>query len=224
MMNDVLSYIKTNNKNKREYYIHGGIPVYIKDFFDSENVSIEEFIDEIETRIPRQFLQNVEVVYIGNFPDLVDRNAAYADGAIYITNREPTTHDMLENVIHEIAHSIELEYQSEIYNNNELRNEFLGKRKRLQSILDAEGFKFPEKFYLNIKYSEDFDRFLSDSVGYPTLLSLTIGLFVSPYGATSLMEYFANGFEKYYLGESRLVKEVSPVLYNIITTLSTESD
>ena len=30
-----------------------------------------------------------------------------ADGAIYISNREPTTHDMLESVIHEIAHSIE---------------------------------------------------------------------------------------------------------------------
>jgi len=53
---------------------------------------------------------------------------------------------------------------------------------------------------------------------------LTMGLFASPYGATSLKEYFANGFEKFYLGETRLVKATSPVLYNILTKLHTESD
>jgi hypothetical protein len=52
-----------------------------------------------------------------------------------------------------------------------------------------------------------------------------MGLFVSPYGATSLQEYFANGFEKYYLGESKAVKDISPVLYNVLYSLHTiESD
>ena len=82
----------------------------------------------------------------------------------------------------------------------------------------------PEKYYLNSEYSPSFDEFLSDVVGYPTLVSLTMGLFASPYGATSLQEYFANGFEKYYLGLGRRVKEVSPALYNIITNLNSESD
>ena len=228
-MNDLdtsLDYIRENISQKREYYIHSQfdtIPILIKDPFMSDEVNMEEFIDEIETRIPRHLLQNIEIIYVGDFPDLDGRNAAYIDGAIYITNKEPTTHDILENVIHEIAHSIESTYGIQIYSDNKLQNEFLGKREKLKAILDAQGYEFPEKYYTNTEYTEAFDEFLSDSVGYPTLLNLTMGLFASPYGATSLREYFANGFEKFYLGESRLVKETSPVLYNTIAKLRTES-
>ena len=221
-----MDYIRESASKRREYYIHSRfdtIPILIKDPFMSDEVNMEEFIDEIETRIPRHLLQNIEIIYVGDFPDLDGRNAAYIDGAIYITNKEPTTHDILENVIHEIAHSIESTYGTQIYSDNKLQNEFLGKREKLKAILDAQGYEFPEKYYINTEYTRAFDEFLSDRVGYPTLLSLTMGLFASPYGATSLREYFANGFEKFYLGESRLVKETSPVLYNTIAKLRTES-
>ena len=105
-----------------------------------------------------------------------------------------------------------------------LQNEFLGKRERLKAILSAQGYGLPEKYYADVEYSKKFDYFLSDEVGYPTLLSLTMGLFASPYGATSLREYFANGFEKYFLGHGRRVKEVSPVLFNILNAVYKESD
>jgi len=131
---------------------------------------------------------------------------------------------MLEDVIHEVAHAVEEEQGDLIYGDDELRKEFLGKRLRLKSILDANGYQIPEKYYTNMEYNESFDTFLSDTIGYPKLLTLTMGLFVSPYGATALNEYFANGFEKYYLGSGKLVKDVSPVLYNTITNLRTESD
>tara|TARA_R110000824_G_scaffold4779_4_gene22682 strand:+ start:5292 stop:5981 length:690 start_codon:yes stop_codon:yes gene_type:complete len=221
-----VDHIRENASKRREYYIHNRfdtIPILIKDPFISDEVNMEEFIDEIETRIPRHLLQNIEIIYVGDFPDLDGRNAAYVDGAIYITNKEPTTHDILENVIHEIAHSIESTYGTQIYSDNKLQNEFLGKREKLKAILDSHGYEFPEKYYINTEYTRAFDEFLSDSVGYPTLLSLTMGLFASPYGATSLKEYFANGFEKFYLGEPKLVKETSPVLYNTIARLYTES-
>ena len=221
-----LNHIRESASKRREYYIHSQfdtIPILIKDPFMSDEVNMEEFIDEIETRIPRHLLQNIEIIYVGDFPDLDGRNAAYIDGAIYITNKEPTTHDMLENVIHEIAHSIESAHGTQIYGDNKLQNEFLGKREKLKAILDAHGYELPEKYYINTEYTRAFDEFLSDRVGYPTLLSLTMGLFASPYGATSLREYFANGFEKVYLGEPRLVKETSPVLYNTIAKLRTES-
>ena len=104
-----------------------------------------------------------------------DRNALYSDGGIYITNREPTTHDMLEDIIHEIAHAVEI--GRDIYSVN-LRNEFLGKRERLKSILESEGYELPEKYYHDIEYNTVFDKFLSDVVGYPALLNLTMGLFV----------------------------------------------
>jgi Mlc titration factor MtfA (ptsG expression regulator) len=43
-----------------------------------------------------------------------------------------------------------------------------------------------------------------------------MGLFVSPYGATSIQEYFANGFEKYFLDSPQKVRDISPVLYSKI--------
>ena len=80
-------------------------------------------------------------------------------------------------------------------------------------------------FFTFIKLSTDFfylikfDEFLSDEVGYPTLLSITMGLFVSPYGATSLSEYFANGFEFYFLKDPGYVSKISPKLYEKIENL-----
>jgi len=223
-INSLHSYIAEGIKKTQEYRIHGQIPIVIKDPIFSDEVNIAEFVEKIEKKIPRHLLGNIEIVYIGEFPNLKGRNAIYADDAIYISNKEPTTHDMLEDVIHEIAHSIESRYGSFIYGDQKLRDEFIGKRAKLKAILDAHEYQIPEKYYLNFEYSEAFDEFLSDTVGYPILLTLTMGLFASPYAATSLREYFANGFEKYYLGDTRRVKEVSPVLYNILSTLHRESD
>jgi len=221
IMDNAYAYIKEASRRSRGFHIHKSIPVLIKDAPISEEVDIEEFVEEVEKRIPRALLQNVEMIYIGEFPHLEDRNALYSDGGIYITNREPTTHDMLEDIIHEIAHAVEI--GRDIYSVN-LRNEFLGKRERLKSILESEGYELPEKYYHDIEYNTVFDKFLSDVVGYPALLNLTMGLFVSPYGATSINEYFANGFEKYYLGMARDVKKTSPVLYEILSAIYRESD
>ena len=51
-----------------------------------------------------------------------------------------------------------------------------------------------------------------------------MGLFVSPYAATSIQEYFANGFEKYFLDETRTVKNVSPVLYRKIEEIINDDE
>ena len=66
------------------------------------------------------------------------------------------------------------------------------------------------------EYNANFDKFLSDTVGYPTLLTLTMGLFASPYAATSIQEYFANGFEKYFLDDPWRLSTVSPILHDKI--------
>ena len=55
-----------------------------------------------------------------------------------------------------------------------------------------------------------------EEVGYPALHTMTVGLFCSPYGATSLREYFANGFEFYFMKNRELVKKVSPQLYKLL--------
>ena len=101
----------------------------------------------------------------------------------------------------------------------DLISEFKGKREKLRLLLEAQGFYTSAHLYAFTEYNEIFDKFLADEVGYPILLNLTIGLFASPYGATSIQEYFANGFEKYFLEDPRYIWSVSPVLYEKIETV-----
>lgn len=205
-----------------EYSIHG-VPIVVKDALESKEWGVEDFIGDIEDMIPRHLLKDVEMIYIGEFPSLKDKNAMYADGAIYVTNKEPTAYDMLENVIHELAHSLEERYNGIIYT-PKLEKEFLAKRLKLKQILDRAGYQFPEKYYSIVDYTEEFDMFLAETVGYPALLARTMGLFLSPYGATSIQEYFANGFEKYYLENPKTVAQLSPVLYQAIEKLHFERE
>ena len=69
------------------------------------------------------------------------------------------------------------------------------------------------KHFFDVEYSQKLDMFFYRDVGYDALSMLTVGLFVSPYGATSLREYFANGFEEYFTGEPHNLKKISPQLY-----------
>jgi len=202
-----------------EYYIYN-IPVFIvSDLADS--VSIPDFCAEVENHIPSRLLQAVEVVYIGKFRELQDRNAMYSNGGIYISSDEPTNFDMLEDFIHEVAHSLDTMYGMMIYD-DDLIQEFKGKRQRLYDILTARDYHVNPLLYSFTEYNKKFDSFLANDVGYPTLLNLTMGLFVSPYGATSIQEYFANGFEKYFLENPRTVRKISPVLYRKIEEIIDE--
>jgi hypothetical protein len=196
-----------------EYYIYN-VPVFVMGA-PPKHVSTPEFCTAAEEVIPSTLLNNVDVVYIGGMRELNGRNASYHEGAIYMTNTEPTCEDMLENFIHEVAHSLESTFGADIYT-QDLIDEFKGKRKKLFHILQAHGFDPSRASAEDLEYSAQWDKYLSDVVGYPALLNLTMGLFASPYAATSIQEYFANGFEKYYLEEPWNLKKVSPILFEKI--------
>jgi hypothetical protein len=196
-----------------EYYIYN-VPLFVVDNVEAD-IDLPLFCAEVEEILPPTVFNDVDVVYIGNFKELEGRNAAFTHGAIYMSCNEPTNFDMIENLVHEIAHSLEVQYGWDIYA-DDMHREFLGKRQKLYHLLTAEGFHVNPSLYGFTEYNKTFDNFLANEVGYPTLLNLTIGLFVSPYGATSLQEYFANGFEKYFLDSPRAVQQVSPVLYKKI--------
>jgi len=199
-----------------EYYIYN-VPLFVVDNVE-ENVDLPLFCAEVEEILPPSIFNNVDAVYIGNFKELNGRNAAFDHGAIYMSCNEPTNFDMIENLVHEVAHSLEADHGWDIYA-DDLRREFLNKRRQLYHLLIAEKYYINPSFYGFTEYNKEFDNFLANEVGYPTLLALTIGLFVSPYGATSLQEYFANGFEKYFLDSPRAVQEVSPILYKKIESI-----
>ena len=101
-----------------------------------------------------------------------------------------------------------------------MKREFLSKRKRLWRIISKNRINLSLEDYLQADYNPRFDEFLYKEVGYNLLSSLTAGLFYSPYAATSLEEYFANGFEAFYLRRDLpRLKSISPVLYNKILQL-----
>ena len=147
-----------------EHYIYN-IPLFLVNEVDA-SVDIQAFCSEVEEHLTPELLQNVEVVYIGDFKNLAQRNATYSNGAIYITSSEPTNFDMLENFIHETAHSLESQYGMMIYQ-DDLINEFKGKRERLKHLLEAEGFYITPRLYDFTEYNKKFDNFLANEVGYP---------------------------------------------------------
>ena len=203
-----------------EYYIYN-IPVWITHPTDP-GVSVPAFCEEVEEIMPQALLRNVEVVYIGKFPALKDKNAAYNNGAIYMSCSEPTNFDMLENFVHETAHALEESFGWQIYD-DDLVHEFKGKRERLYQLLKAAGFPVNHLLFKQTEYNKKFDEYLAFEIGYPDLAAHTMGLFATPYGATSIQEYFANGFEQYFLDNPRRVSKVSPVLYQKIESILNET-
>ena len=95
----------------------------------------------------------------------------------------------------------------------------MGKRQRLFYLLKAEGFDVAPKDFMETEYSKEFDMYLFQEVGYPLLTQLTMGLFLTPYGVTSLPEYFAESFEYYFLKDREYVKTLSPACYKKIEQL-----
>ena len=49
-------------------------------------------------------------------------------------------------------------------------------------------------------------------LAYPKLNNLTQGLFLGAYSTVSLREYFARGFEEYYLGDHTYLKQICPYI------------
>ena len=60
---------------------------------------------------------------------------------------------MVDDIIHEIAHAVEEIAGSEIYGDDKIEIEFLGKRKRLESILKNEYYDVSQYDFLNSKYT-----------------------------------------------------------------------
>ena len=217
----IRDYIKNKKIN---HFTYSGIEVYEKDPL-TNNISAKQVVEEIVERIPHHLLDNIETIYIGSFDFLVDREvqAAYENSSIFVTNIQDTFEDMLDDLIHEVAHSVEEKYGREIYADQKIEKEFLQKRKNMWFILKDQGFETELQDFLDVDYSESFDQYLYQQVGYPVLAMVTSNIFYSPYGATSLREYFANGFEAFFMKDDiDRLKNVSPAIFEKIVKLVTE--
>ena len=180
----------------------------------------------MKNSIHKNYFYLVDYIMIGKFDFLEKKefDAAYDNGVIYLRNDHEKELNMADDIVHEVAHAVEEKYHELIYSDNLIQKEFSAKRQRLYSMLEEE---IPENLdiqsYLETDYSSNFDNFLYYDVGYPLLRVLTSELFFSPYGITSLSEYFANGFEGYHYDKShKRIKDLSPELFKKIELIDEE--
>ncbi len=208
-------------KRTKNHFVISGIEVIIKDP-PSKNVKVHKVLQDLLSRIPKHLLSNLDVIYIGQFEELKKRNfqAMYKNSAVFASNEIKSNDDLLDDLVHEVAHSVEDQYKSFIYSDNLIKKEFIEKRKSLWQILKDEGYSLELEDFLKAEYDVNFDKMLYMEIGYPILGIYTKNLFYSPYGCTSLREYFANGFEAFFMKENiNRLKNVSPILYNRIVEL-----
>lgn len=218
-----LDYIKESHNRsldqRVEYDMGEYIQVFIKDKIESD-FDIQSAIHKIYTYIPAHLFSEIDTIYIGMFDQFkkMETNAMYKNGAIYVSNIQDDAQDFIDDIIHEIAHSLEEPYGYKLYGDKELEREFMQKREKLYNILKAEDLNPDKELFMNPTYTIRLDSYLYETVGYDRLnfIAASYGLFSSAYSATSLREYFANGFEYYFLDDRTYLREICPILYEKI--------
>jgi len=217
--NKIKSYMRGHQKNLDSRLIDG-IQVHIKDPLP-KNIDAESVVKSIAKKLPEHILELVDVLYIGQFDFLEEKqvNAVYMDGAIYTTNNQTDNADMIDDVFHEYAHAIEKNYKVQIYSDNTIESEFMSKRSKLEALLDYEGYDIDQYNFSNPEYDMNFDIFLHNEVGYEKIRNLDQGMFLNSYSITSLSEYFATSFEEYYLRDRRIVKKITPAVFIKINSI-----
>ena len=215
----IASYVKNQNKKLSNQKI-GQINIFFKDPFIND-LNYEIVFREVDQLLPDHMLDLVDVIYIGEFKDFKKKNAnaMYSDGAIYVDCKQEDENDLIDDVVHEFAHAVEDKFGDFIYLDEDIKQNFLGKRKKLENILKYENYNVDKQDLSKEEFDEDLDRFFFWEVGYEKLNNLAQDLFLAPYSATSLREYFARGFEEFYLGNRNFLKNICPYIYKKLSFL-----
>jgi|TARA_B100000282_G_scaffold157715_1_gene113835 hypothetical protein len=214
MFEYILESSKKSKKENEKINIYD-VPFIFSQPFEKD-IDLNYIKNKIESLTPEYFFDNVDGFFVGYveefFKDGREYNAMFKDGAIYISPDQDNEADLLDDILHEVAHAVEKTHEDQIYGDGRLEREFIYKRKYLYYLLGDKEYDI--EAYANPEYDYEFDQHLYKNVGYNTLRGVSAELFYSPYAITALREYWANGFENYLLGVRGKLKEISPVLYN----------
>ena len=216
----MIDYITEKVQHTTRFFKFG--PVNVEEIEPvNSNVNLQAIFKAVEDNFPSHYFVDLKAVKIGNFADLQNKDfsALYDDGIFYINNKQNDSQGILNDVVHEFAHHLERIYTEFIYGDDSIVHEFLKKRQELNFELRSEGYWTDDYDFDNLKYNEKFDKFLYKRVGRNMLRMVTSGVFIRPYGSVSLREYFATGFEAYYLGQKETLEKISPRLYDKIEEL-----
>ena len=219
-MNKIKNYIIDKQDHRFEYTILGKIPLIIKDKLLT-NIYIPDLIKRLEAVLPNISKDLVDSIIIADLDTFKKRkiNALYHDNKIFVSNNQDNLNDILDDIVHEYSHALEDKHSEEIYFDQSIKDEFILKRNILKSMLETE-YHLDDFNFNEIQYKKEFDKLLLNVVGYEKFNNLTKhGLFINPYAATSLREYFATGFEEYVLGDHKELEALSPKLYQKISNI-----
>lgn len=216
MIKYIVESAKKAQNNRKDYEIFGRITLKIADKVP-ENVSIKNVISSIEKKLPEHILYDVDSIYLGNFKPLTDQNvdSLYISGTILVGPNHNSDKELFASLMHEFAHAVEQTAKDFIYGDGDVGREFLSKRMRLFNML-KDDYSVSKKQFSYIDYDSKLDIFFNNTIGYENLGLLTSGLFISPYGCTSLREYFANGFEHYFIENPTEIKKLCPAVFSKI--------
>jgi len=218
-------YITEKVRNTTRHFKFGNIEIQELEP-TPESINLAAIFKALENNFPSHYFNGLKGVKIGHTQEFDDRdvNAVYRSGTFHITNRQDNTKDIMDDLVHEFAHHMETLFPELIYSDQSLIHEFERKRHELKFELQSEGYWVDEYDFDNLKFDEKFDVFLYKRVGRNMLRMVTTGLFIRPYAAVSLREYFATGFEAYYLGKQDTLEKISPMLYDKINELHYYND
>ena len=219
-----MEYIFEKVENTTRFFKFG--PIEVEEMEPvSGDINLQAIFKTVENHFPSHYFKDLKSVKIGNFEDLKSKNfsAVYDNGIFYINNIQPDPKSILNDVVHEFAHHLENIYTDFIYGDDSIVREFIKKRHELNFELRSEGYWTDDYDFDNLKYNEKFDKFLYDRVGKNMLRMVTSGIYIRPYSSISLREYFATGFEGYYLGQRDTLEKISPRLYDKIQKLHNAS-
>ena len=193
------NYLIESNKKIKKSFLDSKLKFYVKDPVEYD-LDLQDLQDVLLEKVPQVFLSLIDYIMFGEFDHLKnnDFNAAYMDGIIYVSNTQLNNKDIDDDIVHEIAHAIEENFHQHVYGDDIIENEFVVKRKVLASRLKGEGYDIEGYNFTDPQFNPELDFLFYEEVGYPILATITSDLFYSPYAATAMREYFANGFEAYY--------------------------
>ena len=168
-MKSLTEFIKKQNLNLRTYYVNG---ILVQEPKHDKSINFRLSIEQALSYLPRHFLSGIQQIKIGLTDQMVSRQiqAYYDKGIIYLTDEQKNENDLMDDLIHEIAHSVEELYQEEIYQDRTIEREFLYKRKKLYQILKQKGYTVDPEMFDNPDYDVVFDKFLYKTVGYKKYL------------------------------------------------------
>lgn len=225
------NYIQKRNpmKNDKMFKITNNVSLVITSKLSS-NVDLEYVLNFLRTKIHQKFWNCVDGVYVAELPDFKRRNinAIFKDDVVYVTGKQDSSEDFLDDIVHELGHGIEEKYRDLIYGDGHLENDFLQKRVKVYNKYFKKSGLDNKKLYnlfIHPEYSKELDDFFYRDIGYDKLRNMTNDLFMTPYGITSLREYWANTFENFVLGQKERAKEICPkVCQKIVYLLGDKSE